>query len=52
MQIALGRDEESEAQPGMFKISQLIDGPCGLLFTNEKVKIVKECVHRPSLNRI
>ncbi|MES1906805.1 MAG: hypothetical protein MHM6MM_000041 [Cercozoa sp. M6MM] len=34
MKLALGRSEAEQYRPGLFKLSEQIEGECGLLFTN------------------
>jgi mRNA turnover protein 4 len=34
MQVALGRTPETEARPDLAKVSKLLSGSCGLMFTN------------------
>lgn len=40
MGVALGRDATSEKADGLHKVSQLLKGQCGLMFTNEGKKNV------------
>ncbi|VDN18952.1 unnamed protein product [Gongylonema pulchrum] len=40
MAIALGRDPATEQAPGLSKMSGMLKGECGLMFTNEKRKAV------------
>ena len=42
MQIALGRDAESEYRPGLAEMSATLVGTCGLFFTNEPLDKVIE----------
>jgi len=35
MQVALGRDSQTEKKPNLHLLSQRVTGQCGLLFTNE-----------------
>ena len=36
MSLALGRDEASEYNENLHKVSRLLRNQCGLLFTNQK----------------
>uniref|UniRef100_A0A914YI93 Ribosome assembly factor mrt4 n=1 Tax=Panagrolaimus superbus TaxID=310955 RepID=A0A914YI93_9BILA len=40
MSVALGRDAATEKEKGLHKVSQLLKGQCGLMFTNENGKNV------------
>jgi mRNA turnover protein 4 len=40
MSVALGRDKATEKADGLHKVSQLLKGQCGLMFTNENLKTV------------
>uniref|UniRef100_A0AC34F5I3 Ribosome assembly factor mrt4 n=1 Tax=Panagrolaimus sp. ES5 TaxID=591445 RepID=A0AC34F5I3_9BILA len=40
MSVALGRDAATEKEKGLHKVSQLLKGQCGLMFTNENEKKV------------
>jgi mRNA turnover protein 4 len=42
MAIALGKSEEEEVLPNIHKLSGLLQGHCGLLFTNKKTEEVVE----------
>lgn len=42
MAIALGKSEEEEVLPNIHKLSSLLQGQCGLLFTNKKKEEVVE----------
>uniref|UniRef100_A0A7E4WDM0 Ribosome assembly factor mrt4 n=1 Tax=Panagrellus redivivus TaxID=6233 RepID=A0A7E4WDM0_PANRE len=42
MAVALGRDSATEKADGLHKVSQLLKGQCGLMFTNEDVKSIKK----------
>eukprot|EP01119_Soliformovum_irregulare_P007822 TRINITY_DN20348_c0_g1_i1.p1 TRINITY_DN20348_c0_g1~~TRINITY_DN20348_c0_g1_i1.p1 ORF type:complete len:225 (-),score=45.66 TRINITY_DN20348_c0_g1_i1:22-696(-) len=42
LQVALGRDVESEQKPKLHKVAQKISGNCGLMFTNEAPTTVLE----------
>lgn len=42
MAVALGRMKEKEEADDLHKISQLLKGQCGLMFTKEDPKIVRK----------
>ncbi|KAL7069966.1 hypothetical protein ACQ4LE_010772 [Meloidogyne hapla] len=36
MAVALGKTPEQEVENGLYQVAQMLKGPCGLMFTNEK----------------
>jgi len=36
MAVALGKTPEQEVENGLYNVAQMLKGPCGLMFTNEK----------------
>lgn len=42
MAIALGKSEAEEVLPNIHKLSSMLQGQCGLLFTNKKKEEVVE----------
>uniref|UniRef100_A0A915DNE4 Ribosome assembly factor mrt4 n=1 Tax=Ditylenchus dipsaci TaxID=166011 RepID=A0A915DNE4_9BILA len=40
--VALGRSDEDEVEKDLHKVSQMLKGECGLLFSNEKIKDIKK----------
>ena len=51
MSLALGRDEASEYNENLHKVSRLLRNQCGLLFTNQKKDSVMD-FSRITSNRV